>query len=808
VLEKNNLQGIQYESHAPISINNNTDFSIQALNEGWDGNGSSTDPYVIEGLEISDSSEDLISIKNTDVHFNIRNNLLDGKLQISNGIYLRNVTNGMISSNEITRCLFSGIILKKSDTNEISGNTITDNGHYILATSGLIETYSRNLAGIYLSASDSNVIKANTVYSNAIGISIYYSSSNLVSMNKINDHSSCIGIFGTAQYNVISNNSITHGSRGGISFFRESPSHNLVTNNTFSYNGEGIRFCGKNNTATDNVFSNNIIAISIGHIEYGSLWKAQQSVIQNNMIYNNNIGIELAVSTEVDILNNSIFSNENYGLKIRSGSSTNVIKWNDFLDNNRPHSSLISFTPSALTAQAFDAGFDNIFIANYWFEWTSPDSDRNGIVDVPYFIDGKAQNNDTSPSASPNNPKNSPTIITPLTNLPGVVIVMMVFITLITLVMVKTFNREAPEKTILYLFIVFVLGSLGVVGVNLLRNFNDLIDPLFFRPPDIFVLTYMLAVILGAFCTYRLVLYYRETHSSQYLLLSGFIFGTAVTLFLWQLWVDYLSRAAVNYSLGLFNLFEPEFLVGLASYFLGMIALLIFAVRLRPWKEYHILLKILIILLGYEIICGGLLYWPFGRTLQWLSILPIGYFNDPQFLFNQLSIVYNLNQLKILPAPISHLSSFQLLVFLINVFIAFAYLTAKPEVKTQKIIISRVFWVIFGLSNILLESISLFNVANVFGLADPFAWFALLSVKQTILLLGLTFLLVIAPESLLITRAQIFQARKLYEKIEKGDLGPRMLGEPRFHLLDYKTRFKVYMDSLPPELKEELKIRP
>jgi hypothetical protein len=131
-------------------------------------------------------------------------------------------------------------------------------------------------------------------------------------------------------------------------------------------------------------------------------------------------------------------------------------------------------------------------------------------------------------------------------------------------------------------------------------------------------------------------------------------------------------------------------------------------------------------------------------------------------------------------------------------------LTAKTEVKTPKIRISQVFWVIFGLSNILLEFISLFlNVENVLGLADPFVWFALLSVKQTILLAGLTILLVTAPEALLITRAQIFQANKLYQKIEKGELG--LMIPPRIHLLDYKARFIAYLDSLPSELKEELK---
>jgi hypothetical protein len=69
--------------------------------------------------------------------------------------------------------------------------------------------------------------------------------------------------------------------------------------------------------------------------------------------------------------------------------------------------------------------------------------------------------------------------------------------------------------------------------------------------------------------------------------------------------------------------------------------------------------------------------------------------------------------------------------------------------------------------------------------------------NQSTMLTGLTILLVTAPEALLITRAQIFQANKLYQKIEKGELALTI--PPRVHLLDYKTRFIAYLDSLPPE---------
>ena len=827
VLEEKNLQDIQYEPHAPISINNNTDFAVQAQNEGWIGDGSQEDPYLIKGLEIETSGPS-ITIINTDVYFQISDNLLKGtswRSTIDNmAISLNNVKHGTIASNifqDVSEC----IRIRNSANITISKNTLKSLDVALLfKTMYIYRSLNINISGntvntVFFESSHNNSISYNEFVGTKSGYYALYllaSSNNLVSNNIIHDYGYGPGISlqGKSSNNIIVDNVLTNVNYG---YVQDSGLANVITNNTFTSKWDGITYRGSHGIISHNrITSTDRDGISLGRrgFQIGSAWNllaefedATNTTVTENIIANSLGGIFLEDSQEATIMNNTIYSNRLYGLKFNSSSTNNTVKWNDFLDNNRPHSSLISLTPSTLTAQAFDAGSENTFTANYWFEWTSPDSDRNGIVDAPYFIDGEAQNTDTSPSASPNNPKNSPAIIAPLTNLPGVVIAMMVFITLITLVMVKSFNREAPEKTIIYLFIVFVLGSLGVVGVNLLRNFNDLINPLFFRPPDIFVLTYGLTVILGGFCTYRLVLYYRETHSSQYILLTGFIFGTAVTMFLWQLWVDYLSRAAVDYSLGLFSLFEPEIMVGQANFFLGMIALLIFAVRLRPWKEYHILLKSLIILLGYEIICGGLLYWPFGRTLQWLNILPIGYFNDPQFLFNQLSIVYNLNQLKILPAPLSHLSSFQLVVFLINVFVAFAFLTAKTVVKTQKIRISRVFWVIFGLSNILLESISLFNVANVLGLSDPFVWFALLSVKQTILLAGLTILLVTAPEALLITRAQIFQARKLYQKLEKGDLGPKMPEDPRFHLLDYKNRFKAYVDSLPSELKEELKIR-
>ena len=169
--------------------------------------------------------------------------------------------------------------------------------------------------------------------------------------------------------------------------------------------------------------------------------------------------------------------------------------------------------------------------------------------------------------------------------------------------MISALNKE---KTILYTVIAYGIISIGAICSNILRNFGTL--KFSYRPPDLFIFTYILSVVLGIFCLYRVLLHYRETRSTQYLLLAIFIFGVSVTMFLWQFWLEYLSPVYDDISLAWTNFLEPEIMIGQLNYFIGMIALLIFAVTLKPWKEHNIIIKILIIWSMYEIICGGLLY--------------------------------------------------------------------------------------------------------------------------------------------------------------------------------------------------------
>ncbi|MFW9976134.1 MAG: hypothetical protein ACFFDQ_12760, partial [Candidatus Thorarchaeota archaeon] len=56
-----------YAPHGPIFITSNQDF----IDQGWPGNGSESNPYMIEGLNIT-SPQICIEIRNVDVHFTVK----------------------------------------------------------------------------------------------------------------------------------------------------------------------------------------------------------------------------------------------------------------------------------------------------------------------------------------------------------------------------------------------------------------------------------------------------------------------------------------------------------------------------------------------------------------------------------------------------------------------------------------------------------------------------------------------------------------------------------------------------------------
>jgi len=164
--------------HAVIAIDGDANFSDTALLEGWPGDGSPENPFIIDGLDIVVDGGHLISISNTRVSFTISNCNLTGACVNTmygtdgTGIYLNNVTNGELVNN-ICNSNWHGISLGESDHNTVVNNTCINNRGICIPPSwyGVVTPHpGGNDIGISLEESDSNFVVDNICNNNEIGI--------------------------------------------------------------------------------------------------------------------------------------------------------------------------------------------------------------------------------------------------------------------------------------------------------------------------------------------------------------------------------------------------------------------------------------------------------------------------------------------------------------------------------------------------------------------------------------------------------------------------------------------------------------
>ncbi len=207
--------------HGAIAIDGDVNFSDTALLEGWSGDGSPENPFIIDGLDIDLGGElgHGISISNTRVNFTISNcNLTGAAYQMGKGggagIYLKNVTNGELVNNTCFDSMF-GIRLEGSHFYTVADNTCNSNGIGISLDESRHNTVANNTCnyntdGIRLGASHTNIVMNNNCSSNnRFGIWISDSHSNTVSHNTCTSNTYA-GIrledshFNTVAYNIIS----------------------------------------------------------------------------------------------------------------------------------------------------------------------------------------------------------------------------------------------------------------------------------------------------------------------------------------------------------------------------------------------------------------------------------------------------------------------------------------------------------------------------------------------------------------------------------------------------------------------------
>jgi parallel beta-helix repeat protein len=279
----------QYDNHSPINISGNADFHAQAITEQWPGNGTSINPYLIEGYNITniDYVRNIISIQNTDVYFKIINCLLRGyPLHSCWGIVFDNVQNGQILNNYISCYRWGGIELSNHSVNNIIMNnfledshvgiTISDSAYNSLINNTLVKLDTSTSMSFAMNIYDSEhtILVNNTLIGfTTLGISLYNSSYSIFINNSIFNSIVSIFLDSSSSECIIINNTMTSGplSLG-------SSKNNIISKNNF-FNTELHLFESGNNTITNNNFTNASLAI------HGSELRAcLQAEVRNNSI--------------------------------------------------------------------------------------------------------------------------------------------------------------------------------------------------------------------------------------------------------------------------------------------------------------------------------------------------------------------------------------------------------------------------------------------------------------------------------------------------------------------------------------------
>jgi len=326
-----------YVSHEPIVILNDANFT----DYGFQGNGSETNPYIIENYNISNSTGKGISIEYTTKHFVIRNCYLEDN---EIGIYIKNTA---ISTTKIynNTCIANSLY----NIRVASSSKIALQDNICNSSKG-----GSNGFGISVDGSYNSTIENNICYNNRYGLYIRSMGYSNITNNKIGFSERTSLLFRSTSLRFIQNafehdgiriadtsmnyfdkyhfeNNTVNGKELG--FFKsedgivinESIYGQLIllncTNSIInklnlsnSYTGLNMHFCN-NITLADNILSNNLVAI---YSDYTTSLN-----VQNNQFSFNGLCINIRSNSFTSIENNTAINSTN-GFSIAESPNTKV----------------------------------------------------------------------------------------------------------------------------------------------------------------------------------------------------------------------------------------------------------------------------------------------------------------------------------------------------------------------------------------------------------------------------------------------------------------------------------------------------
>jgi len=307
--------------HDIIWINGDEMFIEQAELEGWSGNGTEENPYLISGYYFNTWNKPL-TIYHSSLYWVFTNNLIDGE-DDHGGTWIQNCSHGAIVNNEICNRRFAIAIASGSGIN-ISGNYIHDCWEN----------------GIEFMAGMNNATVQNNIIEN-IGVAGFYS--------------------GLSRNSAIVNNTLRNCRNYGVALLGVM-SNCTIIGNVISHTG-------------------NLTIEGIGM----RLMIFDSSKVSFNEIVNcTSHGILIDTGNNSLISWNTIINASGYAVTLLTESNQIIVRFNTFIDNG-------------FQCQVLDNGTLNEFSHNYYSDWTTPDVNADGFVDIPYSVRGTAENLDRYP---------------------------------------------------------------------------------------------------------------------------------------------------------------------------------------------------------------------------------------------------------------------------------------------------------------------------------------------------------------------------------------------------------------------------
>jgi parallel beta-helix repeat protein len=332
-----------YEISPPIIINGNDDFISQAIIMNWTGDGTFSNPYIIQNYNITSNANVAISISNVSVYFRVQKNWIS---EVTNGILLKNITNGEISENIIQRTQKYGISGDNLDSVVVRHNNIT----------GASQT------GFYVKNSKNCLIQENVITECK-----FYG----FDMSSIQN----ITFFG----NQLLTNRIA-----GCNF---GDTQNIVIQNNTIWNNTQI---GMNIGGSTNVLiEGNTIANSSNLLTYGPIYNL---IIQKN-IFCNATQLAIKIGGINNTIRNNTFWNTGWSAIGIFGDDAISIIDNNFFDTQKCIDDRTISNESTTISR------------NYYSYWYYPDENLDGFIDIPYPINNfdypNIIRNDSYPRAAP-----------------------------------------------------------------------------------------------------------------------------------------------------------------------------------------------------------------------------------------------------------------------------------------------------------------------------------------------------------------------------------------------------------------------